>query len=161
MNTSRETSTLSKPIGSELIPRATFFYLRTRNKREIYSAVIREFKQSGISQADLARRLGQDQSRVCRLLKAPGNWTLDTVNDLLFAISGAVFRYQISYPLDALQRNYRTDAMLSGDSEFEWGKRSAELGPDKQPTVDQPHPVVTHVPLQNPADLSEQMKLNQ
>jgi hypothetical protein len=76
--------------------------------------VIKEFKKSGVSQADLTRRLGGDVSRVCRLLGAPGNWTLNTVSDLLFAISGAEPVYSVKYPLDAPPRNYTGANWLKG-----------------------------------------------
>ena len=66
----------------------------------MYDVVIKEFKRSGLSQADLARRLGLGTDRVCRLLGGPGNWTLDTSSDLLFAISGAEPVYGLAYPLD-------------------------------------------------------------
>jgi hypothetical protein len=61
--------------------------------------------KSGISQADLARRLGKKPDRVCKMLAAPGNWTANTASDFLFAISGAEIKYGISYPLDEAPRN--------------------------------------------------------
>lgn len=100
-------TTLSKPNGAEQIPVGTFGYLRARNKRRVYDLVIKEFKRSGLSQVDLARRLGKGTDRVCKILAGPGNWTLDTVSDLLFAISGGVSVYQIDYPLNKPTRNYR------------------------------------------------------
>jgi hypothetical protein len=66
----------------------------------MYDLVLREFKRSGLTQADLARRLGLGTDRICRLLGAPGNWTLDTASDLLFAISGGEPAYSVGYPLD-------------------------------------------------------------
>jgi transcriptional regulator with XRE-family HTH domain len=66
----------------------------------MYDLVIKEFRKSGLTQADLARRLGLGTDRVCRLLGGPGNWTLDTASDLLFAISGAEPLYGLAYPLD-------------------------------------------------------------
>lgn len=105
MNTSR-TTTLSKPTGEERIPIASLGYMRARNKHRLYTLVIREFKKSRISQTTLARRLGKGTDVVCRLLAAPGNWQLDTISDLLFAISGTEVAYDVSYPLDKPSRNY-------------------------------------------------------
>lgn len=99
------TTTLSKPTDSEPVPIGTFGYLRSRNKHRLYSLVIREFKKSGLSQADLARRLGKKPDVVCRWLATPGNWQIDTVSDLLFAISGAVPRHELDFPLEKPQRN--------------------------------------------------------
>jgi hypothetical protein len=59
-----------------------------------------EFTKSGLSQADLARRLGKGTDIVCRLLGGPGNWTLDTLSDLMFAISGAAPVFSKDYPLN-------------------------------------------------------------
>jgi hypothetical protein len=100
MHTSRNIS-LREPEGSERIPEATLAYFRMRNQHRLYSLVIGEFKRSGITQADLARRLGKGADIVCRWLRSPGNWTADTASDLLFASSGAEPRYSVGYPLTA------------------------------------------------------------
>jgi hypothetical protein len=107
MSTSQTTWILA-PTEGEKVPKTTFAYLRTRNKRRLYSLVIKEFKKSGITQAELARRLGRNPDVVCRWLAAPRNWELDTVSDILFAISGAEVVYNVSYPLRAPRRNSRT-----------------------------------------------------
>ena len=104
-------STLSKPTGSEPIPQAAFTYFRVRNKQRLYELVLDEFMKSGLSQAELARRLKKAPEIVCRLLGAPGNWRLDTASDLLFAISGAEVSYGIAYPLERGPRN---------DTELDW-----------------------------------------
>jgi hypothetical protein len=96
---------LSNPTGSDRVPVGTLGYFQARNKRRAYSLVMKEFKKSGLSQADLARRLGKGPDVVCRLLAAPGNWTLDTVSDLLFAISGSVPAFSVEYPLSGSQRD--------------------------------------------------------
>ena len=92
MSTSR-TSVLSKPTGSDKISVGTLGYVRARNRQRAYDLVVRELKKSGITQAELARRLGKGQDAVSRLLSRPGNWELDTLSDLLFAISGSVPRF--------------------------------------------------------------------
>jgi hypothetical protein len=112
MNTS-QTTTLSEPIGSAGVPLGTLGYLRARNKRRAYNIVLKEFKKSKLSQADLAKRMGKRPDVVCRLLGGPGNWTLDTVSDLLFAISGAELKFSLSYPLRKSPRNLRSPVWLS------------------------------------------------
>src|SRR6185295_17938761 len=112
MNTSRKISVPSKPAGSDKIPIGTLGYFRARNKHRMYDLVVKEFKKSGLTQADLARRLGLGTDRVCRLLGGPGNWTLDTASDLLFAISGAEPIYTLAYPLDRPVRNKRVPDWL-------------------------------------------------
>ena len=107
MSTS-QTTWISAPSDGEKVPKTTFAYLRTRNKRKLYSLVIKEFKKSGLTQAELARRLGRNPDVVCRWLAAPRNWEIDTVSDILFAISGAEVNYGLNYPLQAPRRNSRT-----------------------------------------------------
>lgn len=96
---------LSKPSGSEPIPLGTLAYFCARNKHRAYSLVIGELQNSGLSQADLARRLRKSPAQLSRYLSGPGNWTLDTLSGLLFAISGAEPEYDVSYPLDLAPRN--------------------------------------------------------
>jgi hypothetical protein len=112
MTTYRPTTAPSKPTGADRIPIGTLGYFRARNKHRVYDLVVKEFKKAGISQADLARRLGLGTDRVCRMLGAPGNWTLDTASDLLFAISGAEPTYGLAYPLERPKSNWRAPDWL-------------------------------------------------
>ena len=105
MNTSR-TFSLSKPTQGEPIRVPTLGYLRARHKRKLHSLVLREFKKSGITQAELCRRLRKDAATISRMLGSPGNWRLDTVSDLLFAINAAEPTYSVDYPLDKAVRNF-------------------------------------------------------
>ncbi len=113
------TTTLSKPSGSEPIPIGVFGYLRSRNKHRIYSLVMSEFQKSGLSHADLARRLGKKPDVVCRWLATPGNWQIDSVSDLVFAISGATVRYELDFPLDQSARNDTRPQWLTGNGAAE------------------------------------------
>ena len=44
-------------------------------------------EEEGFSRADLARKLRARPSQITRWLSSPGNWTLDTISDLLLAMS--------------------------------------------------------------------------
>jgi hypothetical protein len=105
MTTFRTTSRLSKPEGRERIPQPNLAYLQTRNRLHLFRLVHEAFQKSGLSQADLASRLGKGTDRICKILGSPGNWTADTASDLIFAITGGVLKYSISYPLDRPKRN--------------------------------------------------------
>lgn len=98
-------TTLCNPAGHGKVPNSTLSYFRSRNRHRLYSLIIKEFKRSGLSQADLARRLGKGPDIVCRWLASPSNWRLDTVSDLLFAISGAEADYSIRFPLEQATHN--------------------------------------------------------
>lgn len=105
MTTSPTTSVLRKPTGVAKVPSPVFAYLQTRNRLHAFNRVQREFEKSGISKADLAKRMGKGADRISHLLGAPGNWTLDTVSDLLFALTGAELTYAVTYPTEKPARN--------------------------------------------------------
>lgn len=90
---------LTIPAGNDKIPMAHLAFVCARNRARAYSVMIKEFKKSGISQADLASRLGKGRDVISRLLKRPRNLELDTYSEILFAISGAVPKISVSYPL--------------------------------------------------------------
>lgn len=106
MTTYPETLTLSEPVGSERVPAGNLEYFRARHRHRVYDMIVDELLASGISKADLAKRLGASPARISRVLGAPSNLTLDTLSDLLFATSGAEPTYAIAYPLSAPTRNY-------------------------------------------------------
>jgi hypothetical protein len=105
-------STLSKPTGANRIEPWQLAYFQARNRSRVHELVLLEFAKSGITQADLARRLNKQPAVISRLLGAPGNWGIDTVSDLLFAISGAEVAYRVQYPLDGAPQNYRSPQWL-------------------------------------------------
>ena len=144
MPISHATGALSKPVGRTRVPVTTLEYLRTRNRLRMFDVVQKEFRASGVTQAELAARLGRGADRVCRLLGAPGNWTLDTVSDLLFAISGAEMAYQTSYPLNRPRRNQREPEWALNESSPDPAKRILEesgtqMGVDN-PRISSPTP---------------------
>jgi hypothetical protein len=76
------------------IPPEKLAYFRARLKNRLYDYVASRLiaeRQSGtrsVSQSDLAKRLSKKPEQITRWLGAPGNWTLETLSDLLLAISG-------------------------------------------------------------------------
>ena len=106
MSASKKLS-LSKPIPGEYVPLTTLEYFRARHRRKQHTIVLSEFKRSGITQAELCKRLKKEPAQISRLLGSPTNWSADTYSDLLFAISGAEPIQSVSYPLDMPERNYR------------------------------------------------------
>lgn len=87
--TTSPTSFLSEILSGEPIPLGTMAYFQERTRNRLYEFVIKEFLASGLSKADVARRINKRPEQITRWLGAPGNWTFDTVSDLLLAISAA------------------------------------------------------------------------
>jgi hypothetical protein len=88
MNMSR-TSFLYEIEHGEPIPIGKLAYLRERTRNTLYDFIVRKFieaEKAGLSQAELARRIRKRPEVVNRLLGAPGNWTIDTISDLLVGI---------------------------------------------------------------------------
>lgn len=73
-------------------------YARTTTRLQVAAAVwalwerVRDMED--LDQQWLADRLGKDKGRVSRLLREPGNWTMDTVADLLEAMGGRVTKVE-------------------------------------------------------------------
>jgi transcriptional regulator with XRE-family HTH domain len=65
-------------------------YVRARRRQVYHSMVLAEFEKSGITQAQLARRIGKSPRRVSAWLSNPSNWESDTVADLIFAATGTI-----------------------------------------------------------------------
>lgn len=78
----------------EVIPIEKRIYLQERLRHRLYDLIMGEFikhqsMNSKFTQASLARRIGRRPEVINRWLSTPGNWTLDTVSNLLAGISGA------------------------------------------------------------------------
>jgi hypothetical protein len=109
MNTS-QTGFLSEILAGGKISAAKLSYFRERLRNRIHQFLLREFmtrQQEGLTQADVARILGRRPEQINRWLGTPGNCTLDTVSDLLLAISKAELELNAD-PLEGrAARNYR------------------------------------------------------
>src|SRR5437764_6274111 len=95
---------LCKPTGRQKIPSGTLAYIRTRNRMRMFTVVRQELKKAGITKAELADRLGRGADQINHWLATPGNWTLDTVSDLLFGTTGAELPANVSYPLGQAEK---------------------------------------------------------
>ena len=89
MTTSQTQSFLTEIIEGKPIPIGKLEYFRARLQSRLHQLVLAEFlrqEDRGLHQAELARRIGRKPEVINRLLGAPGNWTLNTVSDLLLGM---------------------------------------------------------------------------
>ena len=94
MNSSLKRRSLSKPEkGTEIDP-FDLAYVRGRNKNKAHSMLLEVFGQSGLTKAELARALKKKPEQITRLLAGPGNLTLNTLSDLVFALNGEFLSIQ-------------------------------------------------------------------
>jgi hypothetical protein len=85
---------------------AAYFEQRFRNR--IYEAVIKAVEQAAQEnnwkRKDLAVSIGKKPSQLTKWLAGPGNWTLDTVSNLLFAIN-AELDFTVSFFAQKVKSN--------------------------------------------------------
>jgi hypothetical protein len=91
MTTYQKTSLISAVLSDAPLGEYEVEYFRQRWKNRMHARVLRSFldkssEEGNFTRADLARRLGKRPEQITRWLGAPGNWTMDTVSDLLLAM---------------------------------------------------------------------------
>lgn len=73
-----------------VIPAGTLIYFRGRLSNRVHELVLSEFAKqeqaNKTSRAELARKIGRKPEQITRWLGSPGNWTLDTISDLLLGM---------------------------------------------------------------------------
>ena len=103
MTTYQTTSMLSEVRDADRLSLKTLGYFRARLRNRLHQLVLNEFvKQTnakGFTKAALGRRIRRGDDQVNRWLGAPGNWTLDTVSDLLLSLG-----YELSVELSSFEK---------------------------------------------------------
>jgi len=88
--TMSQTTFLSDVTSGEPIPAGKLAYFQARLSNLLHEAVLSRFikleKERGFTRADLARRIGRKPEQVTRWFGSPGNWTLETISDLLIGM---------------------------------------------------------------------------
>lgn len=110
MISSRTDAFLREILGDEKIPLGKLAFFRERFRDKLYDIVISEFlkeEKRGLTKAAVSRRIGRKPEQITRWLGAPGNWTLETVSDLLLAISGSEPDVSLSKLGKLGHRNYQ------------------------------------------------------
>lgn len=86
-------------------------YICARNRQQAYNLVISVMKSSGLTQAELARRIGMRTDSMSRLLKMPQNWELNTFSKLYYGICGATLKFAPDYPHTAASSHSTTGTL--------------------------------------------------
>ena len=100
-------SLLAKPSGEVPVPSSALGYASSKLRMELYRLVLKALKEARISQATLARRVNKRPEQISRLLSGPGNWTIDTAAQLLFAIDGSLLKVERRSPVLERHSNHR------------------------------------------------------
>lgn len=99
--TTSQTAFLSEILSEQKIPQGKLAYFQDRLRNQMYDLVLREFlsrqaRDPSFTQVKLAARLGKRPEQINRWLSGSGNWTLDTISNLLLAISASELRPEIT-----------------------------------------------------------------
>lgn len=85
-------------LNDNTISSKDIYFFRQRQKNKVFQSVLSYFaKQAefdGLTKTELAERLHKNKSQITRWFSGPGNWTLDTISDLLLAME-AEMEYSI------------------------------------------------------------------
>lgn len=116
MTTLPAPSILAEPQDDGRISGRTLAYVSEAAREQLYDLVVQNCIETGVTKATLAKRLGKDPGQISRLLGAPGNWTIDTFAELLFAINGSMLDARSYLPLKQAVSNRRAPACFDSSN---------------------------------------------
>lgn len=102
--------------GNDTLSLGTREYFRARLRNRLYNFIVSKYlareKAGTLNQRALAARIRRRPDVVNRLLAAPGNWTLDTVSDLLLGIGPEELEMSSRSVVNLPARNFNTASAL-------------------------------------------------
>lgn len=121
MISSLKRRSLFKPIRGEKIHAFDLGVVRARNRNKAHSKLLELYNSSDLSKAELAKMLGKRPEQITRWLAGPGNLTIDTISDLIFALNGEHFSIQCEDDLSRGKSNHQPpNWLLSSTSGSKW-----------------------------------------
>lgn len=97
---------LAEPNGDGKCSDVALHYMASHSRHLSHELLIGAFLESGMTKAELARRLGWDPSRLGRVLNVPANVTVETLGQVLYAIDGSAPTYGRCLPFQECRVNY-------------------------------------------------------
>jgi len=99
-------------------------YYRYRFQNRVYQSVIAYFamraEQDGLTKAILASIMDKEPSQITRWFSGPGNWTLDTVSDLLLGMDAEMSvnpitfsNYEVVNPVALMTQNKSSPTVVT------------------------------------------------
>ena len=110
---------LSEIERGERIPAGKLAYLAERARNSFYDFILGKFEEAerkGLTQADLAKRIGKTPPQINRMLGAPGNWTIETICALLVGICGEEIEPASQTLLGRSERNMQKPEWLQDEN---------------------------------------------
>jgi hypothetical protein len=108
MNTYQATPLITAFLSDEPLEPQHLGYLRARAQNQAHECVLAVFEDEstahGVTRAYIARRLKKRPEVVGRCLTAPGNWTLDTLAELLGSMG-----YEVEFRARSFREPNRTN----------------------------------------------------
>lgn len=111
--TTSQTSFLAEPAGDNKVSQRVLGYVSEMARSDLYNLILTAFEDSKLPKNTIAKRLGKDPAWLTRVLGAPGNWTIDTVAELLFAIDGSVLDVDKCWPEREIVSNMSPNDFLT------------------------------------------------
>lgn len=131
MTTSQTTSFLYEIEQGQPIPLHKLAYFRERQRNRVYDLIVGKFleleRNGSLTRAELARRIRRAPEQVTRWIGTPGNWTLDTMSDLMLAMGAEVGFAELPL-LGRPERNLRQPDWLSANARVALVKSDSATG---------------------------------
>ncbi len=135
MTSSLKTSFLSEVATGDVIPHGKLAYFQERQRNRVYNFVLTKFlekeRAGSLTRAELARRIQCRPEQITKWLGAPGNWTLDTISNLLLGIGAEELEFSSVSLLSRAARNATQPAWLREIGQVE-GPKHHQLGEESR-----------------------------
>jgi hypothetical protein len=116
-------------VNAKVKSKRTIGYFRANASSELYEYILKKFleyqKRTKITKAQFAESIQKDAGQLNRLLAGPGNWTIETVSDLLLGMGERI--KPVSEPIvgsmNANKEDTQTDVIASAPAKHSFEQR--------------------------------------